>query len=152
MTKGSRRALTGVFATILVAAILVSAFLYLGGRPAGTLAQSTSSPSKTTVITIPAGSFNQPPGFNTTVLIAGGYHYPFNFTVVIGSNNTVEWVNNDQVEHNVSSFLVPSGATSFNSDLIQPKSDYSVTLTVPGVYKYTCIWHPWLAGEITVKA
>ena len=86
------------------------------------------------------------------MLIAGGYHYPFNFTVVIGSNNTVEWVNNDQVEHNVSSFLVPSGATSFNSDLIQPKSDYSVTLTVPGVYKYTCIWHPWLAGEITVKA
>jgi plastocyanin len=145
--------LVGVSAAFLVLAVLVSVSLYLGERPAGTSTPpSTSSASKTAIITIPQGSFNPPPGFNTTALLANTYHYPFNFTVVVGINNTVKWVNDDQVEHNVSSFLVPPGATTFDSDLIQPHDNYSVTLTVAGVYKYTCIWHPWLAGEITVKA
>ena len=84
--------------------------------------------------------------------MTGSYRFPFNFTVVVGSNNTIEWVNDDSVAHTVSSFLVPMGAAAFNSDFIQPKGNFSVNLTVPGVYKYTCIWHPWLAGEITVKA
>jgi plastocyanin len=142
----------GISAGLLVLAILISVSLYLGWRPAGPSTPSTSSAGKTTVITIPQGSFNPPPGFNTTALLANTYHYPFNFTVVVGFNNTIEWVNDDQVEHNVSSFLVPPGAATFDSDLIQPHANYSVTLTAPGVYKYTCIWHPWLAGEITVKA
>jgi plastocyanin len=136
----------------LVLAVLISVSLYPGLRPFGTSTPSTSSASKTTTITIPQGSFNPPAGFTTKALLNGTYHYPFNFTVVVGYNNTIKWVNDDQVEHNVSSFLVPPGATTFDSDLIQPHDNYSVTLTVPGVYKYTCIWHPWLAGEITVKA
>jgi plastocyanin len=142
--------LAGISASFLVLAILISASLYLGWRPLGP--STPSSASKTTIITIPQGSFNEPAGFTTTALLANTYDYPFNFTVVVGLNNTVKWVNDDQVEHNVSSFLVPPGATAFDSDLIQPHSTYSITLTVPGVYKYTCIWHPWLAGEITVKA
>jgi hypothetical protein len=133
-------------------AILLAVSLYIEGRPAGT-SLSTSSSDKTTLISIPPGSGIEPSGgFNTTTLVTGTYQFPFNFTVVLGSNNTVEWVNNDTVEHTVSSFLVPSGASPFNSDFIQPKGNFTVDLTVPGVYKYTCIWHPWLAGEITVKA
>jgi len=65
---GSTRVLTGVFATILVAAILLSVFLFLVGRPVGYPARSTSSSSKTAVITIPSGYFNATPGFNATVL------------------------------------------------------------------------------------
>jgi plastocyanin len=143
--------LAGVSASFLVLAALISVSLYLGWRPLGPSTPSAGSASKT-MITIPQGSFNPPTGFTTTALLANTYHYPFNFTVVVGVNNTVEWVNGDQVEHNVSSFLVPPGAAAFDSDLIQPHGSYSITLTVPGVYKYTCIWHPWLAGEITVKA
>jgi plastocyanin len=145
--------LAGISAAFLVLAALVSVSLYLGWLPIlGPSTSSTSSASETTIITIPQGSFDPPPGFNTTALLANTYHYPFNFTVVVGLNNTVKWVNDDQVEHNVSSFLVPPGAATFDSDLIQPHGSYSLTLTVPGVYKYTCIWHPSLAGEITVKA
>ncbi|HVB95805.1 MAG TPA: hypothetical protein VND41_04300 [Nitrososphaerales archaeon] len=144
--------LAGISAAFLVLAIVISVSLYLGWRPVGPSTPSTNSASKTTIITIPQGSFNAPAGFTTTALLNDTYRYPFNFTVVVGFNNTVEWVNDDQVEHNVSSFLVPPGAGTFDSDLIQPHGIYSVTLTVPGVYKYTCIWHPWLAGEITVKA
>jgi plastocyanin len=144
--------LAGISAVVLVLAIIVSVSLYYGWRPIGSSTPNTTSASKTTIITIPAGSFNEPLGFTTTALLNNTYHYPFNFTVIVGYNNTIKWVNDDQVEHNVSSFLVPPGATTFDSDLIQPNGSYSVTLTVPGVYKYTCIWHPWLAGEITVKA
>ena len=105
-----------------------------------------------TVISIPKGSFAEPVGFNVTNLLTGAYHYRFNFTVAIGVNNTVEWVNNDTVEHTVSAFIVPRGVVPFNSGLIPSGKTFSVTFTVPGIYKYTCIWHPWLAGQITVKA
>ena len=142
--------LAGISAVFLVLVIVTSVSLYLGWRPLGP--STLSSAIKTTIVTIPQGSFDAPLGFTTPSLLNGSYHYLFNFTVVVGVNNTVKWVNNDKVEHNVSSFLVPPGAATFDSDLIQPHDNYSVTLTVPGVYKYTCIWHPWLAGEITVKA
>jgi len=74
-------------------------------------------------------------------------YQPASITVVIGKNNTVQWVNTDSVAHTVSSFLVPSGAQTFNSDLIQPDHGFTVTLSVPGVYKYTCMWHPWLRRD-----
>ena len=86
-----------------------------------------------------------------TNLLTGAYHYRFNFTVAIRVNNTVQWVNDDTVDHTVSAFIVPQGVTGFSSGLIPSGKTYSVTLAVPGIYKYTCNWHPWLAGQIMVK-
>jgi plastocyanin len=144
-------------ATIGVAVILVlSLSLVLGTLPSsGSQASSTpagrQASASTTLVKIPEGSYHEPDGFNVTKLIQGDFPYPWNFTVVVGVNNTIEWTNQDIVEHSVTSFVVPAGAQSFDSDLIQPKQSFSTTLTVPGVYKYTCMWHPWLAGEIIVK-
>lgn len=104
-----------------------------------------------TVIHIPKGSSIPPPNWhNFTDLSSPTFHYPFQFTVVIGTNNTIEWVNDDNIAHTVTSLQVPSGAATFNSALINPGSTYQTTLTVVGVYKYTCAWHNWLAGIITV--
>jgi plastocyanin len=72
-------------------------------------------------------------------------------TVVIGVNNTIEWVNDDNQAHTVTSLQVPTGASTFNSEFVFPGKTFTLTLTVPGVYKYVCAWHNWLAGQITVK-
>jgi Copper binding proteins, plastocyanin/azurin family len=105
-----------------------------------------------TVIHIPKGSSIQPANWvDFHNLTFPGFHYPFNFTVLIGTNNTIEWINDDGIAHTVTSLQVPSGAATFNSGLINPGRTFTTTLTVSGVYKYTCAWHNWLAGLITVK-
>ncbi len=104
------------------------------------------------VIHIPTGSGYPPPNWhNFTDLSSPGFRFPINKTVTVGVNNTIELINDDGVAHTVTSFQVPSGAPTFNSDLILPGKTFTTTLTVPGVYKYFCAWHNWLAGEITVK-
>ncbi|MGI0091785.1 MAG: cupredoxin domain-containing protein [Nitrososphaerales archaeon] len=139
-------------AVILIIAVLVvsGSYLYLIGS--GLRNDRSTSGIDAALITIPRGSAVPPSRFNVTQLLTGAYKYPYNFTVVIGVNNTVTWMNNDTVSHTVSSFIVPSGAQSFNSNLISPGDKFSASLTEPGIYKYTCMWHPWLAGEITVKS
>jgi plastocyanin len=69
---------------------------------------------------------------------------------VIGVNNTVEWINDDGVGHTVTALVAPNDQSKFNSGLILAGGTFNVTLTVPGVYRYTCAWHNWLAGQVTL--
>lgn len=141
-----RRIVVLAVAIVVVLAIAVTAYIYL----------TSLSPhnSGVTMITIPQGSYIEPSGFNTTYFqeyfASGPYPYPVNKTVVIGVNNTIEWMNKDTQPHTATSIVSPQGA-SFNSELILPGKTFSVTLTVPGTYRYTCAWHNWLAGQIIVK-
>jgi plastocyanin len=75
---------------------------------------------------------------------------PQNITVVIGTNNTIQWTNKDNTDHTVTS---RSGdPTSFNSGTIAPGGTYEYTFTAPGVYNYYCTFHPgWMHGTVTVK-
>ena len=76
---------------------------------------------------------------------------PAKLKVVIGVNNTIKWVQQDPVPHNVVSSSVPSGAQSFKSDTLTQGMTYTVTLTVSGTYKYFCQFHPtYMLAEITV--
>lgn len=75
---------------------------------------------------------------------------PDNITVVIGVNNTVTWTKNDTVAHTVTSTSVPSGAAAFNSGNMAVGTTFTYTFTVPGTYQYTCSYHPWMTGTITV--
>ncbi len=105
-----------------------------------------------TVVHIPRGSNIPPQNWSDILgLSSPGFHFPFNFTVVIGVNNTIEWINDDNIEHTVTALTVPQGASLFDSGFIGQGKTFTETLTIPGVYKYTCAWHPWLAGVITVK-
>jgi plastocyanin len=105
-----------------------------------------------TVIYIPRYSYIPPKNWSDILgLSSPGFVYPYNFTVVIGVNNTIEWINNDTVEHTVIALSVPQGVSLFDSGFIGLGRSFTLTLTVPGVYKYDCAWHPWLAGLITVK-
>ena len=77
---------------------------------------------------------------------------PANITVVIGVNNTVTWINTDTAPHTVTSTMVPSGASSFNSLNMNPGDKFIWTFTVSGTYHYDCSYHFWMQGTVTVLA
>jgi hypothetical protein len=141
-----RRIVILVIAIAVVLAVAVTGYIYL--------ASLSSHNSSVTTITIPQGSYIEPSGFNTTrfqeYFATGPYPYPVNITVTIGVNNTIEWVNKDTQAHTATAIVSPQQPL-FNSGLILPGKTFSITLTVPGTYRYTCAWHNWLAGQIIVK-
>lgn len=77
---------------------------------------------------------------------------PVNITVVIGVNNTIVWLNNDNEEHILESTSWPSNGQPFQFYSLPGKTN-AVTFTTAGTYTYFCEWHPiWMDGTITVKA
>jgi len=107
---------------------------------------SSSAPISTspivTHVTISSGA-----GASTTL----GFS-PSIIKVVIGVNNTIEWVNDDSAAHTATSMSVPSGANPFDSGMMNPGDTFTVTLTVAGTYQYHCSYHSWMTGEIEVVA
>jgi hypothetical protein len=146
-----RRVVVLAIAIVVVLAVAITGYIYLTSLSPN---DGAGNPG-VTMIPIPPGSYIEPSGFNTTrfqeYFATGPYPYPVNKTVTIGVNNTIEWVNKDTQAHTATSIVSPQGA-SFNSELILPGRTFSVTLTTPGTYRYTCAWHNWLAGQIIVKA
>jgi len=146
-----RRVVVLVIAIMAVLAAAIIGYVYLASLSP---ANSGTKPGLTT-INIPQGSYIEPSGFNLTrfqtEFATGAYPYPVNITVTIGINNTIEWVNKDTQPHTATAIVAPQGIPLFNSGLILPGKTFSVTLTTPGAYRYTCAWHNWLAGQIIVK-
>jgi len=105
---------------------------------------STKGPPPTGFIVILAGSVN-PTGSPDQITFS-----PQNVTVIIGTNNSVQWTNKDGADHTVTSD--PGDSISFNSPAIGPGGTYEFTFNTPGVYPYYCTFHPgWMKGTITVK-
>ncbi len=78
---------------------------------------------------------------------------PARIRVVIGVNNTIVWSDFDAIQHTVKSTSIPRGAAPFNSGILNQGQTFSVTLTVPGIYRYDCSIHPdWMIGLIQVVA
>ena len=83
--------------------------------------------------------------------------------VAIKVGETVQWVNNGETVHSVSTSAanaqnrndtsMPKGAVAFDSGFIPPGGDYSYTFTVPGTYRYFCLPHEkaGMVGVIVVK-
>ena len=72
---------------------------------------------------------------------------PDNITVVLGVNNTVQWVNNDSMAHTVSAV-----DGSFDSGNMKAGAIFTHTFTQPGTYQYLCVYHHWMHGSVTVLA
>jgi plastocyanin len=84
-------------------------------------------------------------GSGTNVNLAG--YTPTDITVVIGINNTVKWTNNDNMAHTVT-----ATDGSFDSGNLNPSATYVHTFTQVGVYHYTCTYHSWMHGTVTVTS
>jgi len=155
---GVRKGVSTVVAALVVVVVVVAAgaiaiflpSLYPSGKASAGATTSTgvTGPSSTyssgsATISIPSGT-----GENQSLNFS-----PAAVRVVIGVNNTLVWTNNDRTPHTVVSTSVPAGAKAFSSDLLSQGGTYSVTLTVPGTYKYYCSVHPtWMIASITVVA
>jgi plastocyanin len=71
--------------------------------------------------------------------------------VAIKVGQTVEWVNNAQTLHSVTTdpdsaqkpddVSSPPGAKPFDSGFMKPGMTFDYTFTVPGTYKYLCLPH-----------
>ena len=72
---------------------------------------------------------------------------PLQVTVVIGVNNTVTWVNNDNAAHTVT-----AKDGSFSSGNMGAGASYTNTFTTPGTYTYYCAYHEWMVATVVVKA
>lgn len=65
-------------------------------------------------------------------------------TITVGT--TVEWTNNDPLQHTVTAVN-----RSFNSGLINPGKTYRHTFNRAGTYNYFCTPHPFMKGTIVVR-
>lgn len=138
--RGLSSLLWSVIAIVIIIVVGLGLYLY-----------TSSTPKQATIqVAIPSGAKNQPPSWNGSVLISDVYFKPSVLKVVIGTNNTVVWTNDDSTEHTIYTITVPSGVTNFGNVTLQPGSSYKYTFTVPGIYKYYCNIHPWMGGEILV--
>lgn len=84
-------------------------------------------------------------------------------SVTIDKGDTVEWINNAQSLHSVTTnssvaqdpkdVSLPAGAKPFDSGFMPPGAKWSYTFTVPGTYKYLCLPHEkdHMVGVIEVK-
>lgn len=138
---GPRRMFPVASTLAILAVGFVAGSLFVGVLANGAVLSIGQSANTTASVTIVVGAANN--GVATPFS-------PVNYTAKSGS--TITWVNKDSVAHTVVSMSVPSGASAFSSGNIQYGNVYSVTLTVPGTYKYECSIHPWMTGTIVVTS
>jgi nitrite reductase (NO-forming) len=105
---------------------------------------STTTTTTTSTASVPGTQVTISPGSadNTTSI----YYSPPTVTVVIGVNNTVTWVNDDNSPHTVTAV-----DGSFNSGNLNSGQTYTYTFVNPGTYAYYCSYHSWMRGTVIVK-
>ncbi len=88
-------------------------------------------------VTIPNGASNQQ---------SDTYNYiPNKIVVVLGTNSTVQWYNQDDTPSSVTSDL-----KKFDSTSIMPNHSWTFVFDKPGIYWYHSEPHPWMHAEIIV--
>ncbi len=82
------------------------------------------------------------------------YHTPNgtdSITVDVGS--TIQWTNKDEgIQHSATSDSVPSGASSFDSGLMNVDGTFTYTVDQPGRYVYHCTVHPGQMAHAVIIA
>lgn len=65
----------------------------------------------------------------------------------VAPGTTVTWVNQDQVDHTVTS----QPADRFDSGNVAPGGRFEFTFDQPGTYDYVCTIHPGMSGRVIVE-
>lgn len=137
-----------VVSILIVAAIGAVGYYQVAIAPSVFTSTTTTStttaactPSSCVNVTIPNGAGSGASG------CPAGCYLPWTVTVVVGTNNTVVWTNNDVAPHTVT-----AKDGSFNSGNMNPGDVFQFTFTAPGTYEYGCNYHPWMNGTVIVKS
>jgi len=154
--QGLLTALVVVFGMLAVAYVTVvlsnSQQLGVVGATSGSIVSQTSSPLANQTTTGQQSNASLPETTFVSILSGSADSVAISFsrdqvTVVIGVNNTVTWVNNDNAAHTVT-----SKDGSFGSGNIGSGGSFTYTFTTPGTYRYYCAYHSWMVGTVVVKA
>lgn len=65
-------------------------------------------------------------------------------SVIIDPGQTLTWTNKDHDNHSA------TGAT-FDTGIIAPGATVKITFTEPGTFRYQCVVHPEMEGEVVVR-
>lgn len=73
--------------------------------------------------------------------------------IEIKIGQTVTWYNGDAISHTVTSGRLgnPDEGSQFDSNAIIPNQYYSLAFDLPGEFRYYCIYHPSMVGDVIVK-
>jgi plastocyanin len=71
--------------------------------------------------------------------------------VSVKKGSTVEWTNDDSVNHDVTKKSGPGPNFSSGSGNLANGATYSVTFNTVGTIRYRCTIHPGMTGTIVVK-
>ncbi len=82
---------------------------------------------------------------NINVKISNYKYIPNDLT--ISPNTKVTWANEDIVGHTVTS----NEGEFLKSELLGKGDKYSQVFEQKGNYKYYCVPHPWMSGQVTVS-
>lgn len=85
------------------------------------------------------------PSANGTVVRVREFLYAPN-SLYVRANQTVTFINDDAEAHTVTG---PAG--SFDSGTLDPHAEWRHSFSHPGVYYYTCSFHPYMHGRIVVS-
>ena len=85
-----------------------------------------------------------PSAKGTVVRVRGFLYAPR--SLYLRTNQTVTFINDDAEAHTVTG---PAG--SFDSGTIDPQAEWRHSFPRPGVYYYTCAFHPYMHGRIVVS-
>jgi plastocyanin len=168
LLRARRRAVEaqGVLTALLVASgMIVVAYVTVAWSDSQQLPSQQSDVAANAVSSQTASGTSLPPANQTTgqtapsprttfVKILSGaadsvsYSFsPLQVTLVIGVNNTVTWVNDDNAAHTVT-----AKDGSFGSGNMGAGSSFTYTFTAAGTYTYYCAYHAWMVGTVVVKA
>lgn len=134
----------------IVFVVLLSIFLTIGctstkntptPTPTSTPTVATSPIEPTNTSATPVGTSQNTTQKTVGVNIAGFAFGPSSVQILVG--DTVKWLNEDSVPHQVHGSI-------FDSGLIRHGYTYSFTFTKPETYNYICSIHPYMQGTITV--
>jgi FtsP/CotA-like multicopper oxidase with cupredoxin domain len=112
------------------------------------MSSSTSTTTQSTAPNSGAGSVMVMIPPNSGVNPSAKGYSPDVIHVVIGVNNTVTWMNDDNSVHTVTS----QTAGLFDSGNLNTGQSWTYTFKTPGTYQYHCIYHGWMTGTVVVTS
>jgi plastocyanin len=71
--------------------------------------------------------------------------------IEVGVGTTVQWTNEDDIEHSVTTGAPPEGDGVIDSGFFTKGQAYSYTFAEPGTYEYFCRRHNSMTGTVVVK-
>ena len=74
-----------------------------------------------------------------------------NTDLKIKAGDTVVWINQDVMPHNVEFQPGVTGDSDLKGPMLKKDQSYSITFNEAGEYAYHCTPHPFMRGKVTVE-